>query len=102
MTKLAKSKRDFRKSKKWKDFRHKKNVEQKGIDPITKHKLCKGANCHHRKVTSNEEEYSDLSNENDFVMLNNMTHKMLHWLYTYWKKDPSILERINDELSKWY
>lgn len=102
MTKLQKSKRNFRASKAWKAFRHKINVLQKGIDPITKGKLRKGCNLHHRKVTSNEEEYQDMSNEEDFVMLNNMTHKMLHFLYPYWKKDPSILQRIEEELEKWY
>ena len=42
MNDSQKKKRNFRQSKKWRDFRHKKNVEQKGIDPITKKKLCKG------------------------------------------------------------
>lgn len=31
MSKLQKAKRSFRQSKKWKDFRHKMNVAQKGI-----------------------------------------------------------------------
>lgn len=102
MSKLQKAKRSFRQSKQWKDFRHKMNVAQKGIDPITKKKLCKGCNLHHRHVTSNEEEYTDISNENDFVMLNRMTHKILHEIYRYWKNDRDILNRIENELETWF
>ena len=41
MNEAQKKKRNFRASKKWKDFRHQKNVEQKGLDIITKKKLLK-------------------------------------------------------------
>ena len=78
------------------------NVLQHGIDPITGAKLAKGCNLHHRHVTAGEDDYKDMSNEDDFVMLNSMTHKMLHFLYTYWKKDPSIMDRIEEELKLWY
>ena len=76
--------------------------EQGSIDPITKHKLCKGWNLHHRHVTADIDEYQDISNPEHYVCLNKETHKMLHWLYRYWKKDPTILERINAELQSWY
>lgn len=102
MSKLQKAKRSFRASKAWKLFRHKINVKQKGIDPITGAKLTKGCNLHHRHITSDEEEYGDISNEEDFVMFNSMTHKALHWLYKYYQKDPSIMDRIEEEFSKWY
>lgn len=102
MNRLQKAKRSFRASKAWKKFRHQMNVKQKGIDPITGAKLCKGANLHHRNITANEEEYGDISNEEDFIMLNSMTHKVLHFLYRYYKKDPTVLDRIKEELDKWY
>lgn len=76
------------------------NVKQKGIDPITKKKLCKGCNLHHRNLSADE--YENLENENDFVLLNKQTHDSLHWLYRYWKSDPGILDRIKEELLKWY
>lgn len=100
MNESQRKKRSFRQSQKWKSFRHQKNVEQRGIDPITLRKLQKGANLHHRNLQ--ESEYENLSNEEDFVLLNINTHKFLHWVYTYWKSDPDILVRIENELSKWH
>lgn len=100
MNDSQKKKRNFRQSKKWRDFRHKKNVEQKGIDPITKKKLCKGANLHHRNL--NTDEYENIENTDDFVMLNHATHECLHWIYRYYKNDPEILTRIKEELDKWH
>ena len=74
----------------------------KGIDPITKSKL-KGRWClHHRHVTASDEEYCDISKPEEYVALLASTHKVLHFLYIYWKKDPSILERIEAEFKKWY
>lgn len=102
LSKLQKAKRSFRTSKAWKEFRHKLNIKQKGLDPITGKKLYRGANCHHRHVSANEEEYGDLSNEDDFVMLNKSIHQMLHDIYRYWKNDPTILNRIEDELKLWH
>ena len=102
MNKTQKAKRNFRASKIWKAFRHEKHVEQKGIDPITNKKLVKGANLHHRHVTADTDEYQDISNKEHYVMLNKQTHEFLHWLYRYWKHDPEILNRIEEELEKWY
>ena len=76
--------------------------KQKGIDPITKHKLYKGWNLHHRHVTADTDEYQDISNEEHYVCFNKQTHEFLHWLYRYWKKDPEILERLEIELESWY
>lgn len=102
MNSKQKAKTKFRASKRWKDFRHKMNVDQRGIDPITNKKLYKGANLHHRHVTADIDEYTDISNPDRYVMLNHQTHEFLHWLYKYWKDDPDILFRIGQELSKWY
>ena len=79
------------------------NVKQKGVDPITGGKLSRGANLHHRHVTADEEEYKDISNEDEYVMLNLMTHKVLHWCYIYYRKyGREFLDRIEQELNKWY
>ena len=103
MNKSQKSKRNFRNSKAWKEFRHEMNIKQKGIDPITGAKLTKGCNLHHRHITAGEDDYKDISNEDDFVMLNSMTHKMLHWTFTYYNKfGREFLDRIEEELNKWY
>lgn len=103
MSKLQKAKRSFRSSKAWKEFRHKIYTKQKGIDPITGSKLGKGCNLHHRNITADEEEYTDMSNEEAFVMLSSMTHKMLHWGYTYYKKyGRDFLDKIEEEWNSWY
>ena len=103
MNKAQKSKRNFRNSKAWKEFRHEMNVLQHGIDPITGAKLAKGSNLHHRHITAGEDDYKNISNEDDFVMLNSMTHKMLHWTFTYYKKfGREFLDRIEEELKLWY
>lgn len=100
MNNSQKKKRNFRASKKWRDFRHKINVKQKGIDPITGKKLIKGCNLHHRNLSADE--YENLDNDDDFVLLNHATHEALHWVYRYWKDDPDILARIEAELLKWH
>lgn len=103
MNKIQKSKRNFRNSKAWKEFRHRMNAKQHGIDLITGAKLIKGCNLHHRHITAGEDDYKDISNEDDFVMLNSMTHKMLHWAHTYYKKfGREFLDRIEEELKRWY
>ena len=76
--------------------------KQKGIDPITKHKLYKGWNLHHRHVSADTDEYQDISNEEHYICLNKQTHEFLHWLYRYWKNDPEILKRLEIELKQWY
>ena len=103
LSKLQKEKRNWRNSKEWKAFRQRMNAKQNGFDPITGRKLSKTANLHHRHVTADEEEYKDISNEDDYVMLNLMTHKVLHWCYVYYKKyGREFLDRIEKELNKWY
>ena len=102
MNETQKAKRNFRSSKIWKLFRKQKMNEQKGIDPITKKKLCKGFNVHHRHVTADTDEYQDISNPEHYVCLNHMTHECLHWIHRYWKNDPDILLRIEEELKTWY
>jgi hypothetical protein len=97
-----KAKRDFRKSKKWIEFRKKVYDEYGGLDPITLSKLRVGCSIHHRHVTADMQEYKDISNIDDFCPFNSLTHKCLHWLWTYYKKDPAILQRIKDELDRWY
>lgn len=72
-------KQKFRNSKKWKDFRNKMREKQK-VDPITGQKLTKCFNLHHMFLTDKEEEYTDISNENNFVCLNNYSHKCIHFI----------------------
>ena len=100
MNKRQKSNRSFRSSKIWKEFRHKKHVEQNGLDPITKTKLTKQSNLHHKKRDLDENEYQDISNPSNFVFLLHDCHKVLHWCLRYVKKyhDLSVLDRLYEEV----
>lgn len=98
LTKAQKDKRSFRASSVWRDFRHKKNVEQGGLDFVTLKKLTKAFHCHHCDL--NAEEYSNLENEGNFIAVNPETHKCLHWMLRYIKsyKSLEILDRFYAEV----
>ena len=87
-----KMKRDFRASKIWKLFRHKKHVEQDGLCYVTHKKLNKGANLHH--LDMNEKNYTDISDPSHFVFVNKSIHDVIHTLWRYYPKDPEILDRL--------
>lgn len=98
MNKAQQKKTKFRTSAKWKKFRHFKHTQQLGIDPITNKKLLKKANLHHLDLDATH--YEDITQPENFVFLNYETHKVIHFLYTYYKKDPLILERFKVYLDK--
>lgn len=95
MNETQKSKRKFRQSKEWKDFRQKMRKKCGGLDYITGHKLRKGYQVHHRNL--NETKYAELEEDN-FICCNNLTHKVIHWLYTYYQKDEAIIDRLKYEM----
>ena len=85
----------FRQRKCWKDFReHMKEVSE-NKDFITKSKLYKTWNLHHL----NPDNYEVLEDDR-FVALNSMTHDFVEWLYKYYRKDPTVLERIRDVMER--
>jgi hypothetical protein len=90
-------KRAFRESEEWKNFRKEKFEETK-VDYITQRRLQPKANLHHLDLSS--ENYEDLSHPENFLLLNKTTHRMIHMLYTYYKNDPWILDRIKEVLDK--
>lgn len=98
LSKNQKMKRDFRASKPWKEFRKDLKEKQK-IDPLSKRKLTKMTNCHHRDLDENN--YTDLSNEEHFVMLNNYSHKTIHYLYNIAKVRglKSLMANLEEELA---
>lgn len=98
MNQNQKLKTKFRASKEWKDFRHYMNVKQEGLDFISKTKLRKYANLHHLDL--DPEHYQDISNDNNFVYVNNGMHDVIHYLYTYYRKDVSVLDRLKQVLDR--
>ena len=100
LSEKQKAKRNFRKSKVWKNFRHEKTVEQKGLDPITGCKLTKTANVHHKIL--DEDKYKDISDKDNFFMINSSTHDTIHWCLRYIKTygDLRVLDDLYKEVEK--
>ena len=69
-------------------------------DQLTKRKLSKGYHIHHLKANQEAETYCDISNDSNFMPLNPYSHKLVHYLFTYYKKDKTILGRLGEILEK--
>ena len=87
----------FRQTKDWKAFRKRIFDKQDGKDIITGKKLYKGYSVHHLDMS--EANYDKLIEEN-FVALNKQTHEALHFLFRYYQKDPTILDRLKTILDR--
>ena len=97
MNDSQKSKRKFRQTKRWKEFKQKMKTEAGKVDAITGKKLYRSWQLHHQNL--NEKEYQNLRPE-WFLCVNNLTHKVIHWLYVYYVKDPAIIDRLKAEMLK--
>ena len=97
---LENQKEKFRKSREWKEFRAKMAIKANHRDYITGKKLVKGFNVHHMKTNLTEESYCDISNESEFIPLNSQCHKLLHYIFTYYQKDKTIIDRLREILDK--
>ena len=87
----------FRQSKEWKEFRKRIFDKQDGKDIITGKKLYKGYNVHH--LSMDAETYDKLIEEN-FIAVNKQTHDALHFLFRYYQKDPTVLDRLKTVLDR--
>ena len=90
-------KAQFRQTKVWKEFRKRIFNKQDGKDIITGKKLYKGFNCHHLDMSA--ENYDQLIEEN-FIAVNKQTHDALHFLFRYYQKDPTVLDRLKEVLDR--
>lgn len=95
--KNSEKKLKFRQTKEWKEFRIKIAEKQDKKDIITGKPLRKCYNCHHLDMSA--ENYDKLIEEN-FVALNKQTHEALHFLFRYYQKDPTILDRLKTILDR--
>lgn len=94
-----KVRRRLRQSKAWKTLRHQINVSQHSVDPITKKKLiARSCTLHH--LDQRFENYTKIDNMDNFVLLNRRTHEMLHFIYTYYIKDKTVIDRLVYYLEK--
>ena len=91
-----KSRREFRKSAKWKKFRAKCRLHT-SKDYITKKPLERDWNLHHLDLNTKRYDNLDM---NRFMPLNKKTHEIIHEIYKWYKKDHKVLERIKLTLEK--
>ena len=90
----------FRQSSTWKIFRAKLKKKWFGLDVVTGLPLTRDWNLHH--INMSHKQYDDLSDENMFMPLNKDTHECVHYLYGIYKKDKSVLLRLQALLDKMY
>lgn len=97
---LENKKEKFRKSKEWKEFRGHMAKLFNHRDYITGRRLVKGFNVHHLRTDQDSDNYCDISHDDEFIPLNSYCHKMLHYLFIYYQKDPTVMDRIKEILDK--
>lgn len=96
MMKTAQAKAKFRRTKIWQAFRRKLKYHFKGYDALTLKPLRPGWAAHH--LSMKEDEYTILGTDR-LIPLNKMSHKVIHFLWTYYKDDPTIIDRLELILS---
>lgn len=89
-------KKKVRQSKEWKQLRIDIQEEYDNTDPVTLKPLRKGFAVHH--LDESVENYGNLEDHSKFRPLNKTTHEILHALYTYYRKDPKVLDRLKELL----
>ena len=89
-------KKEFRKSKEWREFSKTLKAERK-VDALTLAKLRKGSLSHHMDL--NPDNYEKLDPDK-FEALNMKSHDVVHFMYNYYKKDRSVLERLKNILDE--
>ena len=96
-------KKKYRRSKDWQEFRE--QFRKGHIDNLTTEPLKQKYVLHHSDL--NPEHYTDLNEEKFLGFNSNYEHRMIHYLYTRYVKDPLILQRLEKiikdmaELNKW-
>lgn len=89
-------KKAFRRTKAWKDFTKELRAERK-VDALTHSKLRKGSLSHHMDL--NPDNYTVLDKDK-FECLNIKSHDVIHFLYSYYAKDRSIMTRLQNILDR--
>lgn len=93
-----KDKSKIRHSNNWKILKEELELRYRHSDILTNDKLKEDFSCHHLDLNPNN--YSNFADITHFVPLNKSSHEFLHFIYRYYAKDPSILNRLKDLLDK--
>ena len=95
MSSHKREKARFRASPEWKQFRADMMTASGGTDALTGKPLRKGAQLHHLDLRP--ENYRNMDADK-FIYLNRASHELVHFLYTYYRKDPGIIYRLQNIL----
>lgn len=94
-----KDKHKLRQSADWLKLKRRLIEEFGEIDFITGKPLIQGKmTCHHMDL--NPANYANYSNEENFILLNEGTHRLLHQLYNYYEQDEKILEKLKQVMDR--
>lgn len=96
-TEASRNKAKFRQSKKWKCFRKDLAAYYDKLDALTNKSLRPAYSAHH--LCLKEDEYENISFER-LVPLNKTSHRVIHYLWQYYKDDKSILDRLKDIMQR--
>lgn len=91
MTTAQKNKSKFRRTSKWLSFRSKLKYYYKSLDALTNKPLRAGWAAHH--CCMRDEEYENITVDR-LVPLNRTSHKVIHYIWNYYKDDPAIIDRL--------
>lgn len=91
-----KAKKKIRQTSKWKKFRS-DIIKKRKYDELTGKRLIKGCQLHH--LCMDVDSYDD-TDESRYVILNRNSHKMVHFMFDYYSKDPEVLDRLKDILDR--
>lgn len=93
----------YRKTVEWQNFRQ--SFRDKHLDRLTNEPLKSKYTLHHSDLDSNH--YTNLEEKNFMGFNTSYEHRLVHYLYTRYLKDPQILLRLEQiikemvEINKW-
>lgn len=94
-----KDKHKIRNSADFKKLKQRLVQKYGNIDFITGQELVEGKmTCHHMDL--DPDEYMNYTNEDNFMLLNENTHRLLHQLYNFYEKDQAILKKFERPLER--
>ena len=92
---IQQKKTAFRNTSAWQKYRKFRKRHDK-VDYITHKSLGTKWSLHHMNL--DPEQYTDLSEMDNFVALNNSTHDIVHLLYPVYLEDPEVIDRLEEVL----